>query len=66
MKIRHDTKESQVVSRCRDPQLQVGKNYSYLFKSILWDQTFANLDFHFVLNNCDLNERKNKNDYSRV
>ena len=32
----------EVVSRYRDPQLQVGENYAYFF--LIWEQTFENFD----------------------
>ena len=32
----------EVVSRYRDPQLQVGENYSCICS--IWEQTFANFD----------------------
>ena len=31
----------EVVSRYRDPQLQVGEKYTFLF---IWDQMFSNID----------------------
>ena len=54
-KINHSTAKLQnlnfhpleVVSRYRDPQLQVGENYSYLFKAAPWED----LKFRFLFCN---------------
>ena len=40
------TNPLEVGSHYREPQLQFGENYSYLF---IWDQTFVNLDVETVL-----------------
>ena len=42
----------EVVSRYRDPQLQVGKNYKYLLN---WRQNICkSLNIHFIYNITDL------------
>ena len=58
----------EVVSRYRDPQLQVGENYSYSFN--LRPNIYKSwcLDTYFVPNNCDSNGyiKRNRNDYCRA
>ena len=44
----------EVVSRCREPQLQVGENHSYLFNLSTSICKFRCLDTHFIPNNSDL------------
>ena len=44
----------EVVSRYRDPQLQVGENKPYLFNLRPNICKFCRLNTHFVHNNCDL------------
>ena len=53
-----------VVSRYRDPQLQVAKNYSYLLNLSINIWQFWCLDTHFIPNNCDF-WSTNKTDYDR-
>ena len=48
----------EVVSRYRDPQLQVGKNYSYLLNLIYILCKFLCINTYFVPNISDLSTNK--------
>ena len=58
----------EIVSRYRDPQLQVGENYLYLFNLIPNICKSWCLNAHFVPNSCDFDSQMKqiKTEYARA
>ena len=57
----------EVVGRYRDPQLQVGENYSYLLNVRLNIYKYGCLHTHLIPYKCDLKSNNtDKNDYRRA
>ena len=54
------------MSRYRDPQLQVGKNYSRLFNLRPNIRKYSCLNTHFIPYNFNLQTKRTKNDNSRA